>query len=550
MREIWERNIEDSFITNEDYNMLTDEEKEEGFIDTLAFGTAGIRGKFGLGPNRLNKFTVQKVASGIGHFLNEQVETATPRIVIGYDTRHFSVEFMQTIAEVLSEMGVKVIVTPDYTSTPELSFFVRTYKSDLGIMITASHNPPEYNGIKVYGPDGSQLIDEPSKQLSAYINAIEDVFSIKSKAFEAAVKDGDVEYVSDEVKMQYRHAVTDFVGDIPASDLNIVFSSLHGTSVPVVPELLESLNFTQYKLVESQCVPDGNFPTTPSPNPESPEAFTLSVELGKEIGADLLIATDPDADRMGVVVKHGESYEHLTGNQIGILLLNRAIQNIPEDKVPVAVKSIVTSDLGRKIIEDAGGEMIEVLTGFKYIGEQILAMESDPTRKFVIGYEESFGYLLSPFVRDKDAIQVVPYVVKYAAELKNKGRTLIDELNELYEKFGHRQEHLWSHTFDGAEGRAKIDAIMRDFRENTPLKISGRDVVAIEDYLEQSRFDVETGEKLDIDLPAANVIKLHFKDGWIALRPSGTEAKIKLYISIDTDDLMTEAQIINDLVFG
>lgn len=548
MRELWEKNIDGSLITKESYALLTDKEKEEGFIDTLSFGTAGIRGKIGLGPNRLNKYTVQKVAAGIGQFLHDK--TDTPRIVIGFDTRHFSLEFMQIIAEVLSATGIKVIVTPDYTSTPELSYFVRTYKSDLGIMITASHNPPEYNGIKVYGEDGSQLIDEPSEALSKYINAIEDVFSIESKDFETAVKDGDVKYVSNEVKQAYRKEVTDFVGEIPKSDLSIVFSSLHGTSVPIVPELLEALNFNQYSLVESQCVPDGDFPTTPSPNPESPEAFTLSVELGKEIGADVLIATDPDADRMGIVVKHEDSYEHLTGNQIGILLLNRAVKGIAADKTPVAIKSIVTSDLGKKIIEGAGGEMIEVLTGFKYIGEQLLAMEDDADRQFVLGYEESYGYLLRPFVRDKDAIQVVPYVVKYASELKNEGRTLIDELNDIYKKFGHRQEHLWSHTFEGSEGRAKIDKIMRDFREQTPLTIDGRDVVAIEDYLEQSRFDVETGEHVDIDLPAANVIKLHFKDGWIALRPSGTEAKIKLYISIDTDDLMTEAQIINDLVFG
>lgn len=548
MRELWEKNIDGSLVTKESYEILTDKEKEEGFIDTLSFGTAGIRGKIGLGPNRLNKYTVQKVAAGIGQFLHDK--TDTPRIVIGFDTRHFSLEFMQIIAEVLSTTGVKVIVTPDYTSTPELSYFVRTYKSDLGIMITASHNPPEYNGIKVYGEDGSQLIDEPSEALSNYINSIEDVFSIESKDFETAVRDGDVEYVSDEVKQAYRKKVTDFVGEIPESNLSIVFSSLHGTSVPIVPELLEALNFNQYSLVESQCVPDGDFPTTPSPNPESPEAFTLSVEMGKEIGADVLIATDPDADRMGIVVKHEDSYEHLTGNQIGILLLNRAVQSVAADKTPVAIKSIVTSDLGKKIIEEAGGEMIEVLTGFKYIGEQLLAMEDDVDRQFVIGYEESYGYLLRPFVRDKDAIQVVPYVVKYAAELKNEGRTLIDELNDIYKKFGHRQEHLWSHTFEGSEGRAKIDKIMRDFREHTPLTINGRDVVAIEDYLEQSRFDVETGEHIDIVLPAANVIKLHFKDGWIALRPSGTEAKIKLYISIDTDDLMTEAQIINDLVFG
>ncbi len=548
LKKDWEAHIDGSFVTRDAYQSLSDKEKDDGFIDNLAFGTAGIRGKFGLGPNRLNKYTVQKVARGIGEYLN--AEHNSPRVVIGYDTRHFSPEFMRTISEVLSALRIDVVVTPEYTSTPELSYYVRKYVSNLGIMITASHNPPEYNGIKVYGPDGSQLIDAPSKTISEYINNVENIFSIETLDFDAAVKEDRVQYVSDAVIKSYRDEVLDFVGPIPESSLSVVFTSLHGTSVPIVPELLDALNFKQYTLVDAQCVPDGDFPTVASPNPESPEAFEHAIDTGNAVGADLLIATDPDADRMGVVVKHDESYVHLSGNQIGILLLNRAVQNVDAQVKPVAVKSIVTSDLGTKIIEDAGGEMINVLTGFKYIGETILNMEDDITRQFVIGYEESYGYLLKPFVRDKDAIQVVPYIVKYAAELKNENRTLIDELTALYEKYGHRQEHLWSHTFDGAEGRAKIDKIMHDFRENTPLQINGRKVIAIEDFSIQKRHDVVNNSYETIDLPEANVIKLHFEDGWIALRPSGTEAKIKLYISIDTDNLIEEAEAINDLVFG
>lgn len=548
MRMDWEAHIDGSFITRERYNALSEKEKEDGFLDTLAFGTAGIRGKVGLGPNRLNKYTVQKVARGIGEYLNEQHDA--PRVVVGYDTRHFSPEFMRTIAEVLGALDINVVVTPEYTSTPELSYYVRKYESDLGIMITASHNPPEYNGIKVYGPDGSQLIDAPSNAISEYIDRVENIFSIDAIDFEYAVKESRIQYVSAAMIKSYRDAVLDFVGAIPESSLNVVFTSLHGTSVPIVPELFDALNFKQYTLVDEQCVPDGDFPTVASPNPESPEAFEHAIDTGNAVGADLLIATDPDADRMGIVVKHDESYVHLSGNQIGILLLNRAIQHMDRDMTPVAVKSIVTSDLGTKIIEDAGGEMVNVLTGFKYIGETILNMEDDMTRKFVIGYEESYGYLLQPFVRDKDAIQVVPYIVKYAAELSNENRTLIDELHALYEKFGHRQEYLWSHSFDGAEGRAKIDKIMHDFRENTPLEINGRNVIAIEDFSIQQRHDVVNDQYEPIDLPKANVIKVHFADGWIALRPSGTEAKIKLYISIDTDNLIEEAEAINQLVFG
>lgn len=544
-RKQWEDHISGSFIDKKSYEALSTVDKEDAFGNTLSFGTAGIRGKIGLGPNRLNRYTVEKVALGLARSLKEEPD---PLVVIGYDTRHFSIEFSQTMAAVLAHNGISVRVTKQYTSTPELSFFVRCYGASMGVMITASHNPPDYNGIKVYGPDGAQLIDAPAAALSEKINAIEDVFSIGSKPFEEGIGEGIIQYVSDEVEESYRKHVTDFIGSIPESELSIVFSSLHGTSVPIVPQLLDSLGFSDYSLVTEQCVPDGDFPTTASPNPENPEAFEYSKVLGRETGADLLIATDPDADRMGVIVRHEDRYVHLNGNQLGILLLDQRMKE-DRDKTPVVIKSVVTSDLGRKITEAAGGEMIEVLTGFKYIGEQIKSLENEDDKQFVLGYEESYGYLLESFVRDKDAIQVVPYIIAMAAGLRNEGRTLVDQLEDIYEEHGRIMEVLYSHTFEGTEGRERIDEIMSNFRMNTPREIGMREVTLIEDFLLGRRTD-DKGNSEEIDLPEANVIKLHFKDGWIALRPSGTEPKIKLYVSLDSTQIEQEARIINDMIFG
>lgn len=544
-RKQWEAHIENSFIDTEHYESLSEIEKEDAFSATLSFGTAGIRGKIGLGPNRLNRFTVEKVALGLAHSLKDETD---PLVVIGYDTRHFSPEFSSTMASVLAHNGIDVKVTKQYTSTPELSFFVRQYSASIGVMITASHNPPEYNGIKVYGPDGAQLIDAPAAELSGKINAIEDIFAIESQPFDEGLDKGIIQYVSSEMEQSYKDHVTEFIGNIPESDLSIVFSSLHGTSVPIVPELLDRLGFKNYSLVSDQCVPDGDFPTTASPNPESPEAFDHSKELGNQTDADLLIATDPDADRMGVVVRHEGEYVHLNGNQLGILLLDYRIKE-ERDKTPVVIKSIVTSDLGRKIVDDAGGKMIEVLTGFKYIGEQIKALENDDENRFVLGYEESYGYLLEPFVRDKDAVQVVPYIVSMAASLKNKGRTLVDALEAIYSEHGRIMEVLYSHTFEGTAGRENIDEIMNQFRRNTPKEIGSRNVILTEDFLEQRRTD-SSGNTGKINLPKADVIKLHFEDGWIALRPSGTEPKIKLYVSLQSSHIEQEAKIINDMIFG
>ncbi|KIH71089.1 phospho-sugar mutase [Salinicoccus roseus] len=541
----WEEHIGNSFITEESYEALTEEEKADAFSDTLSFGTAGIRGKIGLGPNRLNRYTVEKVALGIAHNLEGAED---PLVVIGYDTRHFSPEFAETMTGVLVQNDVSVRLSEKYISTPELSFHVREHGADLGIMITASHNPPEYNGIKVYGPDGAQLIDAPAAELSEKINAIEDIFNIGTVSFEEALESGKAQYITEEMEDQYMARISSFIPDIPSSDLKVMFSSLHGTSVPIVPDILDSLDFENYHLVKDQCRPDGDFPTVKSPNPESEEAFEASRKLGTDKGADLLIATDPDADRIGVEVLHDGRFVHLNGNQLGILLLKHRLEH-HEGSVPVVIKSIVTSDLGRKIVEANGGEMIEVLTGFKYIGEQVKAMEGNTDRTFVLGYEESYGYLLEPFVRDKDAIQIVPYIIGMASALRNSGRTLVDELETIYEEYGRRMEVLFSHTFEGTSGKEKINEIMRQFRTNTPTELDRREVIVTEDFKTQKR-TYRNGTTEDIKLPEADVIKIHFDDGWIALRPSGTEPKIKLYVSLDSDHIEQEAKIINDMIFG
>lgn len=543
-RKQWEDNIEGSFITAEAYDALSEEEKEDAYRGTLSFGTAGIRGKIGLGPNRLNRYNVEKVALGLAHALEGKEE---PLVVIGYDTRHFSPEFAETMTSVLVNNDVAVRLSERYISTPELSFHVREHGADFGVMITASHNPPEYNGIKVYGPDGAQLIDAPAAELSEKINAIEDIFNIDSTPFDEALDSGKAQYIEAEMEESYRKRITAFIPEIPSSDLKVVFSSLHGTSVPIVPEMLDTLGFSSCTLVEDQCEPDGDFPSIKSPNPESVEAFEESRKLGTDIGADVLIATDPDADRIGLQVLHEGEYIHLNGNQLGILLLDHRLKK-HEGSTPVVIKSIVTSDLGRKIAEDRGAQMIEVLTGFKYIGEQIKNLEDDQEHQFILGYEESYGYLLEPFVRDKDAIQIVPYIISMASELKNDGKTLVDVLESIYEKYGRRMEVLYSHTFEGASGKEKIEDIMTGFRNDTPDEIEGRKVIMTEDFKTQER-SYSDGNTESIDLPEANVIKIHFEDGWIALRPSGTEPKIKLYVSLDSEDIEAEAKSINEMIF-
>lgn len=542
----WESHIDDSLISIEAYEKLSEQDKQEGYVGNLSFGTAGIRGKIGLGPNRLNKFTVQKVATGLALYLTELKED--PSVVIAYDTRHFSPEFCDTIAEVLGHHNVKTYIFDRYHTTPELSFAVRHLNTDAGVMITASHNPPEYNGIKIYGPDGGQLALEASQRVSAFIDDIDDIFALKHSNKDELLQRKMIEYLDDKIIDAYKSEVVSLVENIPASDLKVVFTSLHGTSVPIVPELLDALNFTQYEVVKEQAIPDGDFTSVKSANPEDHDAFDMAVKYAKASNADLLIATDPDADRMGIVAHVDGKFHYFNGNQIGALLLHYRIQSTESLKNRASVKSIVTSELGRKIAEANNVKMFDVLTGFKFIAEKIAQFESTSEYNYIFGYEESYGYMAGPFVRDKDAVQIVPLIIKLASELKNEQRTIVDEMNDIYSRYGHYQEQLFSHTFEGQEGKAHIEKIMNDTRANFPSEIAGQKVIRVDDYLAQTSYS--EGSETKIDLPKADVLKFHFDNGWIALRPSGTEPKIKLYVSLITDDIASLAQEMNKAFFN
>lgn len=545
VRDLWESNIENSLITQEVYSATSEALKEDGYVGALAFGTAGIRGKIGLGPNRLNKYTVQKVATGLAKYLNEVKKDAT--VVIAYDTRHFSPEFCDVIACVLGSYGVKTFMFDRYHTTPELSYCVRHLKTDAGVMITASHNPPEYNGIKIYGPDGGQLALEGAAKVSGFIDKIDDVFNLQSEAKDELINKGLIEYVETNVIESYKQEVFNLVESIPASDLKVVITSLHGTSVPIVPEILDALNFTQYEVVKEQAVPDADFSSVKSANPEDHDAFNMAIEYAKKSNADLLIATDPDADRMGIVAQVDGQFHYFNGNQIGALLLNYRIQSTQDTKNRAAVKSIVTSELGKVIAEQNNVKMFDVLTGFKFIAEKIASFEANKDYNYIFGYEESYGYMAGPFVRDKDAVQIVPLIIKHASELKNEGKTIVDAMSEIYAKYGNYQEKLFSHTFEGQEGKDKIDTIMSENRQNIPSEIAGYKIIKTEDFLAQTSTTAEGITKLE--LPPANVLKFYFEEGWIALRPSGTEPKIKLYVSMITDDIDTIAEKINNEIF-
>ncbi|CAM4221917.1 phospho-sugar mutase [Lacicoccus alkaliphilus] len=544
--EEWEKYLKDSLITEEMYSEAGGADHEDAYASELKFGTAGIRGKIGLGPNRLNRYTVERVAEGLSRQMQKE---GGGRVVIGYDIRHLSRAFSEAIASVLVQNDIEVYLSEGYITTPELSFFTRRHEADYGIMITASHNPPEYNGIKVYGSDGAQLTDVPAGALSDEINAVEDFFDIPSADFDDALEAGRVIHIDYRHYEDYQQKVKSISGDIPESDLQVVFSSLHGTALPVVEYILRDLGFHHLHLVPDECEVDSDFSHVASPNPEDVQAFAGARKLGREAGADLLVATDPDADRIGVEVWHEDDYVHLDGNQLGAILLHNRLEGTEFERLPVVVKSVVTSDLSRKISEKFGAELVEVLTGFKYIGAVARSLEADDAREFAFGYEESYGYLISDFVRDKDAVQIVPAIVKLAAGLKNEGLTLVDYLEKIYAEFGPQREKMISHTFEGMEGRERISEIMDQFRRNTPREIEGRQVRCVEDYLSGER-RFESGETAKIDLPSADVIKIHFDDGWIALRPSGTEPKIKLYVSLETDHIDEEAKIINDMIFG
>ncbi len=530
----WMSKLDESLV-REFFEAQTEEEQQAGFEEVLTFGTAGIRSTFGIGPGRLNLFTVRKVALGLAQYLNGKQSDAT--VVIHFDTRFLSKDFGREIARVLATEGIKVVLADNYKSTPELSFAVRHLQATAGVMITASHNPSHYNGIKIYGPDGGQLLPSTSEALSQYINAIESPLEIKAKDFEALRDAGMIMPLAEEVTEAYKEGVKALVGPIESHGAKVVLTSLHGTSLPLGATLLTELGFDDFVIETTQSQPDGRFPTVKSANPEEEAAFEYGIRLAEQEDASLIIATDPDADRFGFVERYDDgTTRYFNGNEIGLILMKLRYQELqPTSDQFYIIKSIVTGALSEALAKALNVEVVNVLTGFKYISEQLQQREADDAQ-LVLAFEESHGYLAKDLSRDKDAIQFIPLLVKYKQMLSQNGLTFKAVLEDIYAQIGHYDDLTLSPTFAGQQGRQKIDQLMSHFRNDTSDTLLGLNIVTKEDYLSQQTMHLADGTTTVIDLPQADVIRYTFEEGFIALRPSGTEPKIKVYFSLNVAD--------------
>ena len=523
-----------------------DEALEDAFYAPLEFGTAGMRGVLGVGINRMNVYTVRQATEGLATFMDTlDKETKQRGVAISYDSRHHSQEFAFESARVLGAHGIPTYVFESLRPTPELSFTVRHLHTYAGIMITASHNPKQYNGYKIYGEDGAQMPPKESDLITKYIREVTDLFAIKLADQDALIEDGVLKVIGDEVDQAYLAEVKQVTIDpeLVAEEgktMKLIFTPLHGTGAMIGEKALRQAGFENFTMVPQQAQPDGDFPTVVKPNPEDPEAFNLAIELGKKEQADLLIGVDPDADRLGAAVRqpNGE-YQLLTGNQIAAVMLNYILKarknagTLPANAV--AVKSVVSSEFATKVAAKYGVGMINVLTGFKFIAEQIHNFELHHDHTFMFGFEESYGYLERPFVRDKDAIQSLVMLAEVAAHYKKEGKNLYDGLQELFAEYGYFAEKTIAKTFDGIEGAAEIKNLMTKFREESPVDFAGVKVEAIED-IQAGTKKYADGRVENIDLPKSNVLKYYLEDEtWIAVRPSGTEPKIKFYIGTQAD---------------
>ncbi|HDR8184877.1 TPA: phospho-sugar mutase [Bacillus thuringiensis] len=536
-------------------NMKQDEKKiEDSFYKNLEFGTGGMRGELGAGTNRLNVYTVRKATQGLAKFIEKLGEEAKKRgVVVAYDSRHKSPEFAMEVAATLGAHGITTYVFESLRPTPVLSFAVRHLHTVSGIVLTASHNPPEYNGYKVYGEDGGQLPPKEADELISYVNAVEDELTVEVADVEQLKADGLLHIIGQEVDDAYAAELNNVIINKEmvqnvGKDLKIVFTPLHGTSNISVRRGLEEVGFTDVTVVKEQELPDPNFSTVKSPNPEEHAAFEYAIRDGEKVGADVLIATDPDADRLGVAVRnHDGEFQVLTGNQTGALMLDYLLSQkkengtLPENGV--VLKTIVTSEIGRTIAKAYGLDTVDTLTGFKFIGEKIKQYEESGQYEFQFGYEESYGYLIRPFCRDKDAVQSVLFACEVAAYYKSQGKTLYDGLLEVFEKYGFFREDLVSLTLKGKDGAEQIQEMMATFRENPPKEVAGLTVVAVEDYKASIVTSLQDGHKEEIHLPKSNVLKYQLEDGsWFCLRPSGTEPKIKFYFGVQDNSLQNSEQ--------
>ena len=526
-----------------DLENMDEKTKEDAFYTNLEFGTAGMRGLIGAGTNRINIYVVRQATEGLARLIESKGGNEKERgVAIAYDSRHFSPEFAFESAAVLAKHGIKSYVFESLRPTPELSFAVRHLNCFAGIMITASHNPAPFNGYKVYGEDGGQMPPHDADALTTYIRAIENPFAVEVADVEAEKASGLIEVIGDAIDTEYLKEVKD-VNINPAlieefgKDMKIVYTPLHGTGEMLARRALAQAGFDSVQVVEAQATPDPDFSTVKSPNPESQAAFALAEELGHQVGADVLVATDPDADRVGVeVLQKDGSYLNLSGNQIGAIMAKYILEahknagTLPENAA--LCKSIVSTDLVTKIAESYGATMFNVLTGFKFIAEKIQEFEEKHNHTYMMGFEESFGYLIKPFVRDKDAIQAVLVVAELAAYYRSRGLTLADGIEEIYKEYGYYAEKTISVTLSGVDGAEQIKAIMAKFRNNAPKEWNTTAITVVEDFKAQTATAVD-GTVTSLTTPPSDVLKYTLADGsWIAVRPSGTEPKIKFYIAV------------------
>ena len=547
----WNSSTEMEPAWKEDLQLLEKDEKrkEDAFYRDLEFGTGGMRGEIGAGTNRMNTYTIRKATTGLASYIKAAGEDAMKRgVVIAYDSRRYSPEFAREAANTLASNDIKAYLYTEPRTTPQLSFSVRELQAFMGIVITASHNPPEYNGYKVYGDDGAQLNLEDADAVIEHVQEAGDALQIK----QSVIDEDLVIHLDEEIDRAYLAALKT-VQENPQlasmTDLKVVFTPLHGASGKTVQQILSEVGYKHIYYVAEQMEPNGEFPTVKSPNPEEQSAFELAIQYGEKQNADILVAVDPDGDRVGLAVKTEKGYKLLTGNQTGAILIEYLLtQRKEKGQMPVrgrVFKTIVTSDLGRVIAEYHGASSEDVLTGFKFIGEKIKRYEETQECEFLFGYEESYGYLIKSFARDKDAIQSVLALVEAAAYYKEQGKTLIDILHSLYERHGYYLEGLVSVTKKGVSGAKAIQNLLEQVRVNQLTEVAGIAVLSQEDYLTSSRTFTDGRDAEKILLPQSNVLKYFLADGsWVCVRPSGTEPKIKYYFGVTSE---TEEESIEKL---
>ena len=536
--ELWcKKAVKDADLVKELESIKGNEEAiSDAFYKDLEFGTGGLRGVIGAGTNRMNVYTVGKASQGLAAYVNSVSENG--RIAVAYDSRIKSDLFAKTAASIFAANGIKVYIYKELMPTPMLSFAVRRLKCDAGVVVTASHNPAKYNGYKAYGPDGCQLGLEAADYVLSIMNKVDIFDEVKTVDFDKAVEEGKIEYIGDDIIEEYLNCVLAcrVAPDADVESLKVIYTPLHGSGNKPVRSILKKIGVTNVTVVPEQELPDGNFPTAPYPNPEIRQAFECALKLADEVKPDLLLATDPDCDRVGIAVPDGGEYKLLSGNDVGALLLDfvlaRRTENGTLPKNPIAVKTIVTTELCRKIADNYGCELIDVLTGFKFIGEQITMLEEKGEEdRYIFGFEESYGYLGGTYVRDKDAVIASMLICEMVAFYKEQGKNLIEVLDGIYKKFGYYFCAQKSFTCEGESGMKQIKGIMETLRNEPPTEINGSAVVKLDDYETSVSRDLKNGGEKKITLPRSNVLCFYMEDGCsLIVRPSGTEPKIKLYL--------------------